>query len=217
MEPLMSVDTDTTDDVRIVDVTDIALEKVIEIRADEDDPETLGLRIEVIGVNGADFTYDLAFESLDESKPDDVITEIGTLSVVVPADSVDKLRGSVLDLPAMDQQGGLVLRNPNRPDTPDPLTDLGDLELTGSLSEKVTQLLEQAVNPALASHGGFASLAGVDDENRVFVHMGGGCQGCSLSAATLQEGIQRAIREALPEVTDVIDATDHDAGENPFY
>jgi Fe-S cluster biogenesis protein NfuA len=51
----------------------------------------------------------------------------------------------------------------------------------------------------------------------VFVYMGGGCQGCSLSAATLQEGIQRAIREALPEVTEVIDATDHAAGENPFY
>jgi Fe/S biogenesis protein NfuA len=114
-------------------------------------------------------------------------------------------------------QGGLVLRNPNRPESPDPLGDLGALELTGTLAEKVTQLLEHSVNPALASHGGFATLVRVDDENRVFVHMGGGCQGCSLSAATLQEGIQRAIKEALPEVTDVIDATDHDAGENPFY
>lgn len=213
----MSIDTETTEEAQIVEVTDVALEKVLEIRGDEDEPETLGLRIEIIGVNGSDFTYDLAFESLDETKPDDIITEIGTLSVVVPADSVDRLRGSVLDLPSMEAQGGLVLRNPNRPDSPDPLTDLADLELTGTLSEKVTELLEKAVNPALAAHGGFASLAGVDDDNRVFVYMGGGCQGCSLSAATLQEGIQRAIKEALPEVTDVIDATDHDAGENPFY
>jgi Fe/S biogenesis protein NfuA len=215
----MSIDTDTetTEEVRIVDVTDAALEKVLEIRADEDDPDTLGLRVEVTGVNGADFTYDLAFESLDEAQPDDVISHIGGLPVVVPADSVDKLRGSVLDLPAAGGQGGLVLRNPNRPDSPDPLADLADLELTGTLADKVNQLLEHSVNPALAAHGGFASLAGVDDDNRVFVFMGGGCQGCSLSAATLQEGIQRAIKEALPEVTEVVDATDHAAGENPFY
>jgi Fe/S biogenesis protein NfuA len=215
----MSLDTDTntTDDLRIVDVTEAALGKVLEIRAGEDDPDTLALRIEVTGTNGPDFTYDLAFEALDESQDDDVITRIGELPVVVPAESVAKLQGSVLDLPSGEGQGGLVLRNPNRPESPDPLGDLGALELTGTLAEKVTQLLEHSVNPALASHGGFATLVRVDDENRVFVHMGGGCQGCSLSAATLQEGIQRAIKEALPEVTDVIDATDHDAGENPFY
>lgn len=213
----MSIDTDATEEVRIVDITDDALEKVLEIRAGEDDPETLGLRVEVTGVNGADFTYDLAFESLDEAQPDDVVTHVGDLAVVVPSDSVDRLRGSVLDLPSMPGQGGLVLRNPNRPDSPDPLTDLADLELTGTLDEKVTQLLERAINPALAAHGGFASLDRVDDENRVYVFMGGGCQGCSLSAATLQQGIQRAILEALPEVSEVIDATDHAAGENPFY
>lgn len=213
----MSIDTDASEEVRIVDITDAALEKVLEIRAGEDAPETLGLRVEVTGVNGSDFVYDLAFESLDEAQDDDVITRVGELAVVVPADSVDKLRGSVLDLPSLPGQGGLVLRNPNRPDTPDPLSDLGDLQLTGTLEEKVTQLLDQVINPALAAHGGFASLDRVDDDNRVHVFMGGGCQGCSLSAATLQQGIQRAIKEALPEVTDVIDATDHAAGENPFY
>lgn len=213
----MSIDTDASEEVRIVDITDAALEKVLKIRAGEDAPETLGLRVEVTGVNGSDFVYDLAFESLDEAQDDDVITRVGELAVVVPADSVDKLRGSVLDLPSLPGQGGLVLRNPNRPDTPDPLSDLGDLQLTGTLEEKVTQLLDQVINPALAAHGGFASLDRVDDDNRVHVFMGGGCQGCSLSAATLQQGIQRAIKEALPEVTDVIDATDHAAGENPFY
>ena len=78
------------------------------------------------------------------------------------------------------------------------------------------QLLEQPINPSLASHGGFASLVGVED-TKVFLTMGGGCQGCAMSAATLREGIQVAIKEAIPEVTEVIDATDHDAGENPFY
>ena len=105
-----------------------------------------------------------------------------------------------------------MLRNPNRPN---PLLGV-DLELTGDLAEKVSQLLEQSINPSLASHGGFATLVGVDD-TRVFLTMGGGCQGCSMSAATLVQGIQVAIKEALPEVTEVVDATDHAAGENPFY
>jgi Fe/S biogenesis protein NfuA len=214
----MSVDSSTNeatlDQARIVDITDEALAKVLEIRADEDEPDSLQLRVEVTGVNGVDYTYDLAFEETVETNDADLVYEIGDLRVVVPTESADKLRGSVLDLPGNPMQGGLVLRNPNRPN---PLDGVGDLDLHGELPEKVQQLLDQSVNPALASHGGVAALVGVDDDNRVFVTMGGGCQGCSLSAATLREGITRAITEALPEVTEVIDATDHEAGENPYY
>jgi Fe/S biogenesis protein NfuA len=91
------------------------------------------------------------------------------------------------------------------------------LELSGDIAEKVTQLLDGSVNPALAAHGGFATLLGVDDDDNVYVTMGGGCQGCAASAATLRDGIQRSIKEAIPEVNSVVDATDHAAGENPFY
>jgi Fe/S biogenesis protein NfuA len=91
-----------------------------------------------------------------------------------------------------------------------------DLELTGDIADKVQVLLAEAINPGLAAHGGFASLVGVDDD-RVFLTMGGGCQGCSLSQATMVQGIATAIKEAIPEVREVVDATDHTAGENPFY
>ena len=107
----------------------------------------------------------------------------------------------------------MVIRNPN---TPDPFEGI-DIELTGELPEKVAQLLEQQVNPMLASHGGFAQFVGVDDDNNVYVTMGGGCQGCAASAATLRDGIRTAIMDAIPEVAEVIDTTDHAAGENPFY
>ena len=72
------------------------------------------------------------------------------------------------------------------------------------------------VNPALAAHGGYAKLEGVQDDV-AFVTMGGGCQGCAVSAVTLREGIEAAILEAIPEITRVEDATDHTAGANPFY
>jgi Fe/S biogenesis protein NfuA len=193
-------------------ITPAALAKVLEIRGAEDDPESLCLWIEVTGARGVDYTYDLSFETIADLDETDHTEPIGELTVAIPEGSVDQLRGATLDLPSNPDQGGLVLRNPNRPN---PLAGL-DIELTGDLADKVTQLLEQSINPSLAAHGGWATLVGVED-TRVFLTMGGGCQGCSLSAATLVQGIQVAIKEALPEVTEVVDVTDHTAGDNPFY
>lgn len=202
-----------TDGDVVMSVTDAALETVLGIRAEEDHPDALGLRVEVTGVRGVEFTYDLSFEELDAIAADDVTYRVGDLTVIVPAGSVDRLRGAELDLPRTAAQGGLVIRNPNRPD---PLAGV-TVELSGDMAERVAQLLEQSINPALAAHGGYATLLGVDEEHRVYVTMGGGCQGCSASAATLSEGIRRSILEHVPEVVDVIDVTDHSAGENPFY
>jgi Fe/S biogenesis protein NfuA len=196
----------------IVAVTEAAREKVLEIRSAEEDPEGLGLRIEVVGASGVEYAYDLAFEPIADAAEGDSVVVTDGLPVVVPADSVEKLRGATLDLPANASQGGLVIRNPNRPD---PLAGV-ELDLHGDIADKVRQLLEQAVNPMLAAHGGFASLAGVED-TKVYLSMGGGCQGCAVSAMTLRQGIESQIRAAIPEVTEIIDVTDHDAGENPYY
>lgn len=195
-------------------VTEPAREKILELRAQEDEPDTLGLRIEVTGVQGVEYTYDLTFDPLSEADPavgDSIETE-GGLPVIVPVDSVDALRGATLDLPSTGGQQGLVLRNPNRPD---PLAG-AHIELSGTVEDKVRQLLDGQINPALAMHGGYAALDRVEDDT-VYVTMGGGCQGCAVSAMTLREGIARSIREAIPEVAEVIDTTDHALGENPYY
>jgi Fe/S biogenesis protein NfuA len=210
-DSLVCMPVDVTD--TIITVSDAALAKILELREAEDDPQSLGLRIEVTGVRGADFTYDLSFEPLDEADADDLIASQGDLRIVVPEASAADLRGAVLDLPSNEAQGGLVLRNPNRPHTP----QLGDaIELTGTPDEKVRQLLDQQVNPAIAAHGGFASLIRVEGET-AYISMGGGCQGCALSAVTLREGIEAAILGAIPEIKEVIDETDHAVGANPFY
>lgn len=193
-------------------VTEAALGQVLSILSAEPNPDELALRIAVTGVNGVEYAYDLSLEERSVAEPDDLLYAQGELMVLIPVESVDALWGATLDLPSTPGQGGLVIRNPNRPD---PLAGI-DLELTGDVAERVTQLLDQAINPALGSHGGYATLVGVDGEV-VYVTMGGGCQGCAASAATLREGIRRSILDAIPEVTDVVDATDHTAGENPFY
>jgi Fe/S biogenesis protein NfuA len=196
-----AVEAETTDVAdRIITITDRAHETILELRAKEDDGDGLGLRVEVTGIKGADFTYDLAFEPIAEADPDDVRTEDRGLVVLVPSDSVTNLRGATLDLP-------------NRPEVP----KLGDpVELTGTVEEKVQQLLDQQVNPALAAHGGFATLVKVEGA-AAHVSMGGGCQGCAVSALTLRDGIEAAILANVPEITEVVDTTDHGAGENPFY
>jgi Fe/S biogenesis protein NfuA len=194
-------------------VSEAALEKVLEVRDAEDDAASLCLRVEIIGVNGVDFTYDLGFEPVDGLEGEHRIYTQRDLTIAIPVGTIDRLLGATLDLPANPAQGGLVIRNPNRPD---PMAGVKDLVLTGDIAEKVTTLIAEAINPGLAAHGGFTSLVGVDG-TRVFLTMGGGCQGCSMSAATMVQGIQTAIKEAIPEVTEVIDATDHSAGENPFY
>ena len=194
-------------------VADAARATVLDIRANEDDPEALGLRVEVTGASGVDYTYDLSLEPIAEKAEDDHVYEKDGFTVIIPALSVSALSGATLDLPANAGQGGLVIRNPNRPN---PLGELGQLELTGDAANKVRTLLAERINPALASHGGYAELVGVEGD-RAFVTMGGGCQGCAMSAATLREGISKAILEAVPEVTEVVDTTDHDQGENPYY
>jgi len=222
---------DTASAEIILSVTDAALAKVLEIRKQENTSETLALRVEITGTSGADFAYDLTFDPVSEAPADARVyqvtssaeadsdegddlqpTELPDLSIMIPAGSVENLTGATLDLPSNPMQGGLVIRNPNKPD----LLGGQDLELSGPLAEKLQQLLDRHIYPSLAAHGGFASLVKVE-VTVVYISMGGGCLGCAMSAATLREGITAMISQALPEVTQVIDVTDHDAGENPYY
>ncbi|MEM9134523.1 MAG: NifU family protein [Actinomycetota bacterium] len=193
-----------------------ALQTVLEVRAAEDDPAGTALRVAITGSNMSEYVYALDLVGVHEATDTDLVYtqgDHGELTVIVPADSVTEMAGATLDVPSTGTAGGLVIRNPN---TPDPLAGL-DLDMSGPLPVKVQAVLDQAINPALASHGGFATLVGVEEETKVYVTMGGGCQGCAASAMTLRDGIRTMLMDALPEITEVVDATDHSAGENPFY
>jgi Fe/S biogenesis protein NfuA len=88
--------------------------------------------------------------------------------------------------------------------------------MTAELKSRVQELIDTMINPAVASHGGFVELIDVQD-NRVYLQMGGGCQGCGAADITLKSGIERLIKEEIPEVTEVLDTTDHASGANPYY
>jgi Fe/S biogenesis protein NfuA len=86
----------------------------------------------------------------------------------------------------------------------------------GELATRVKEVLDAQVNPAVSAHGGEIVLVDVKG-SEIFIQMAGGCQGCALSRMTLKQGVERMVRQAIPEVTAVHDVTDHTSGENPFY
>ena len=88
-------------------------------------------------------------------------------------------------------------------------------EPTGEIADAVRVVLDNQVNPAIAAHGGMISLVDVEDTD-IYVEMSGGCQGCALSRMTLRQGVERMLRDAVPELTAVHDVTDHSSGENPY-
>ena len=100
---------------QVMTVTEAAFAKVLEVRNEEDDPAGLALRVSITGSQGVDYVYDLAFFEIAAAPEDDVRWEVDDLSFLIPAEDREKLAGSTLDLPSNPTQGGLVIRNPNRP------------------------------------------------------------------------------------------------------
>jgi Fe/S biogenesis protein NfuA len=144
----------------------------------------------------------------------DAVEDVDGLPVVVPARDVEALRGARVDWSDDLMRGGLVVTNPNRP-SPVVEAPSGDA-LEGDVAERVAQVIERHINPAIAMHGGMARLVGVEGDT-AYVRLGGGCQGCGLAGVTLDQGIESAIVGAVPGVRRVVDVTDHEAGENPYY
>jgi cystathionine gamma-synthase len=84
------------------------------------------------------------------------------------------------------------------------------------LSDRVRQVVEAEITPAVAAHGGRVGLVDVR-EGRALIRLNGRCQGCSLAEVTVRQGIERLLRARFPEIAGVVDTTDHGAGTNPFY
>jgi Fe/S biogenesis protein NfuA len=191
-----------------------ALAKVLEVRASEPEAENLALWVEVSGQQAGAYSYLMEFRNENELDGDVVIQHHDDLSVAIPADSVDKLRGATLELSG----GGMVMQNPNHPAPFSPAVDpnLPAPDLSGDVPQRVMQVLDQEINPAIAAHGGYAELVAVEG-SIAYLRLSGGCQGCGLAAVTLSQGIEVAILDSVPEITEVIDVTDHASGANPYY
>jgi Fe/S biogenesis protein NfuA len=167
------------------------------------------------GANGPNF--DLTLVALRERAEDERVVDLGDFSVLVHETAVDRLEGATVDYVERVNESGFEVRtrdaataNGHEATTVPPATPP-----TGEIADRVREVLDNSVNPAIAAHGGMILLIDVRD-TEISVEMSGGCQGCALSAATLRQGVERMLREAVPELTAVHDVTDHASGENPY-
>jgi Fe/S biogenesis protein NfuA len=182
--------------------SDAARNRIQELLAAEE-RQGLALRLAIDGTTGGTFRYQLGFVGPDERRADDRVLDGGGFDVFVDPKSAADLAGASIDFVDTLQETGFRIENPNSP-WKDPV------------AAKVAQVIEHDINPAVASHGGWVALVGVE-EGVAYLEMGGGCQGCGMAKVTLRQGIEVRLKEAVPEIREIVDVTDHASGVNPFY
>lgn len=202
---------------QLLAITDNARQKVLGFREGVPDAERQAMWVEVTGIKGGEWTYNISLKPVDAAGPDDSLEYAGDLGIVVPAADVERLRGATVDWSEDLMAGGLMVLNPNKPDPASPaIGGRAPADLSGPVPQRVLRVLEEQINPAIAAHGGSAELVAVEGDV-AYVRLGGGCVGCGMASVTLGQGIEVAILEAVPEVRQVVDVTDHASGTNPYY
>lgn len=192
----------------IVQFTDAARERVLAFIA-EDPADGLAVRVSVQNPSPVAPQYEMALIEPDERDAGDLSYTHAGIDVVVDRESAKILEGTKIDWVESLQGSGFRFDNPN-------LKPLGSQPVEGPVAERVQRVIEEQINPGVATHGGRIALVDIR-ENIVYVSMGGGCQGCGMAKVTLTQGIKQIIKEAAPEIIDVRDVTDHAAGENPYF
>ncbi|MGH7433534.1 MAG: iron-sulfur cluster assembly accessory protein [Candidatus Methylomirabilales bacterium] len=183
-------------------ITDAAKKKILALFEGEEQKD-LALRVAIRGRGPGGFRYELQFVGAGERGAEDTVVKAGGFDVLVDPDSAPNLKGATVDFLDGVTESGFKIDNPN------PLW-------TDPKAQAVQEAIDSQINPGVASHGGHVALLDVKDDI-AYIALGGGCQGCGMADVTLKQGIEVLLKEAVPEIRQVIDTTDHAAGKNPYY
>ncbi len=189
----------------MVTITEAAREKIIEL-IDSSETKVKGLRLGATAVSPLKVDFKMAFIAHDQDTSDDTVIEFEGFNVYIDADSLPNAEEANVDYVDGLMGSGFKVERPGV--TPP--------NISGPVVDKIRQVIEERINPAVASHGGHVSLIDVKD-NAVYLQLGGGCQGCGMADVTLKQGIEVMIKEAVPEIEEIYDVTDHADGDNPYY
>jgi Fe-S cluster biogenesis protein NfuA len=175
-------------------------------------------------INVCQFTVDrpvhsgkAIFDNAEEGKGNDLAAKLfsipGISKVELDGYKVIVTQAGGEDWRQVGKRIGTAIRNFLNPP---PQIPEGDRLPSEQMRLKVQQVLDDMINPGVAAHGGFVELLDVQEDN-VYIRMGGGCQGCGAADVTLKQGIERLIRDNVPQVREILDTTDHGSGQNPYY
>ena len=192
----------------MIEITKSAQEYFARLIAQQE-MDDVGLHLTVLNPGTPIASCDLQFHVPGQSGGKEVEFNYDGFNLYVPQGSEKWLEEAKIDFEKSDSGGQLTIKAPGiKGDKPD------DSE---SLETKIAWILQSEINPGLASHGGQVSLEMITPENEVVLRFGGGCHGCGMVSVTLQDGIEKTLKEYFPEIKAVIDATDHATGSNPYY
>lgn len=193
----------SADRIPEVRFTEAALAKLTEVLAGQPRPPA-GLRLQVAGRDGGEFQHILSLVEQGRDRPGDLVAEIQGLTIFFESRSAPYLHGVEIHYEYRGPDvSGLEYRNPN------PLW-FDEREV------QIQELFDRHINPAIASHGGWVELLGVEGTTAI-VRLGGGCQGCGMADVTLKQGIEATILQVVEGIERVMDETDHASGTNPYH
>ncbi len=187
----------------ILTLAEMAETKIKEILSERDEKSAIRVRVRQNGPMA--FNYSMQFVGLDEQTEDDTALDDQGITLFVDSESIPLLRGSTLKFIKDDSGSGFLFDNPNK-------TELMD----NPIALRVHEVIQEQINPGIASHGGAVTLSDIQ-EDRAYIRFSGGCQGCGMADVTLKDGVEKAILDAVPEIREIIDATNHADGENPYF
>ncbi|MFK2875671.1 NfuA family Fe-S biogenesis protein [Rhodanobacter hydrolyticus] len=171
--------------------------------------EGMSIRLHVTAPGTAAANCELEFCEPAELIGNEWTVECAGFDFHVEGSSAPWLDGASIDFEPNTTGGLLNIRAPKiKGDVPG---------LEAGVIERVRYVLDAEINPRLASHGGRVTLLEVDAEGVVLLQFGGGCHGCGMVDVTLKQGVEKTLRERVPEVSAVRDATDHSGGKQPYY
>ncbi len=191
----------TVVDTKPITFTTSAAMKVLEFAESTEQPDNIALRVYV---QGGRTSYEYGFK-FDERRENDVVVTQEGFELLVDGFSFHLLRGASVDFVQSMSGGGFSVDNPNEPDPSN-----------NPLFARVQRVIDNQINPGVQTHGGHVTLLEVK-EGIAYVELGGGCQGCGMVDVTLKQGIERMLKEQIPEIESVYDTTDHASGQNPYF
>ncbi len=162
-------------------------------------------------------SYAISLVEREDRQKTEIAINVEGIRVFLNLDTSNLLSGATVDWVEENGSTGFRVSDPNAK-----LAAASAPRASGSgtpsdpLAERVQEVIDELINPRIAAHGGAVELVDVED-NVLYLRMSGGCQGCAASAATLRMGIERMVKESIPEIQGVVDVTDHSAGVNPYY
>lgn len=176
---------------------------------EQQDGAAIGIRLSALRAGTPSADARLEFCDVDDLLGDEWAIDCSGFTLYVESASVPYFDMAEIDFTTATGGGQVSIRAPKIK---------GSAPAAGSsLVERVRHVLESEINPQLASHGGRVAIEEITADNVVVLRFGGGCHGCSMVDVTLKQGVEKTLRERIPEITAVVDATDHSKGSNPYF